>query len=352
MTNFAILIPAYQPDSKLNKLIKDITLDPYFQNVQIVVVDDGSGIEYDPIFNAISSSTSLIRYDKNEGKGFALKTGFKFIKDHLKSVEAVVTIDADGQHTVGDTKKCLQEYERNAQKYPLILGSRNFGKNIPLRSKIGNLMTRDVLSLSLGLDISDTQTGLRVIPTTYFDKMILLEGNRYEFEMQMLLFAKENNVPIIEVPIETIYINENESSHFNPIMDSIKIYKTFLKFILSSASSFIVDISAFSLIVFLIGNQHADTIFIASFLSRFLSSLFNFMMNKAFVFQKGDKTSILKYFMLVIGQISVSALLVTLGNHLFPGVQLSLVKVVVDTILFMISYKIQKKYIFTKKAGI
>ena len=132
MTNFAILIPAYQPDSKLNKLIKDITLDSYFQNVQIVVVDDGSGIEYDPIFNAISSSTSLIRYDKNEGKGFALKTGFKFIKDHLKSVEAVVTIDADGQHTVGDTKKCLQEYERNAQKYPLILGSRNFGKNIPL----------------------------------------------------------------------------------------------------------------------------------------------------------------------------------------------------------------------------
>ncbi|WP_270300456.1 glycosyltransferase [Streptococcus infantarius] len=78
MTNFAILIPAYQPDSKLNKLIKDITLDSYFQNVQIVVVDDGSGIEYDPIFNAISSSTSLIRYDKNEGKGFALKTGFKF----------------------------------------------------------------------------------------------------------------------------------------------------------------------------------------------------------------------------------------------------------------------------------
>lgn len=278
MRHFAILIPAYQPDLKLNKLIKDIKEDYFLSNLPIVIVDDGSGADYDPVFTALESAVHLIRYNDNQGKGFALKTGFRYIAEHLPTIEAVVTIDADGQHSINDTRKCLQEYEKLAHLEPLILGARNFDKDVPMRSKLGNLMTRDVVHLSLGLDITDTQTGLRVIPKTYFEGLVALEGNRYEFEMQMLLFAKEHHIKIVEVPIETIYIDENQSSHFNPIIDSIKIYATFLKFILSSLSSFLVDIAVFSLLVYLLRNHQVDTIFIASFISRFLSSLFNFLM--------------------------------------------------------------------------
>lgn len=211
-------------------------------------------------------------------------------------------------------------------------------------------MTRDILSFSMGLNISDTQTGLRVIPVQYLNKLLELNGERYEYEMQMLLFLKENNIRIVEVPIDTIYIDENNSSHFNPIKDSLKIYSTFLKFIISSSSSFIVDISVFAFLIFLLRNFSINTIFLASFLSRFISSLFNFFMNKAFVFKKGDKTSLIKYFLLVIIQITMSASFVTIINKVLPQFNLTLVKILVDVFLFIFSYQIQKKYIFTKKS--
>lgn len=349
MKKFAILIPAYEPDHKLFNLIHQIKLNSYLKASPIILVDDGSGRSFDTLFNELDSTTHLIRYDENKGKGFALKTGFKYLLSNIKDVDAVVTIDSDGQHTVNDTVNCLKKYENNSSGTPLILGVRNFGRDIPARSKLGNIMTRYILSFSLGLKISDTQTGLRVIPSKYLENLLFLEGNRYEYEMQMLLFAKENKLQIIEVPIETIYINENESSHFNPVIDSIKIYSTFFKFIFSSMSSFFIDIFVFSLIIYAFKNLSIDKIYVASFLSRFISSLFNFLVNRSFVFREGNKVSLIKYFLLVIIQISFSASLISLGIALLPKVQITLMKVIVDLVLFLFSYQIQKKFIFVNK---
>lgn len=346
--NFAILIPSYQPDNKLITLINALIGDDFLKKFPIIVIDDGSGDRYKKIFSEIENYVHLIRYQQNRGKGFALKTGFTYILNELNLIDAVVTIDGDGQHTIKDTVKCLKSYEKNNKLKPIILGSRNFEDNVPLRSKFGNLMTRDVLSFSMGLNVSDTQTGLRVIPMEYLKKLLELKGERYEYEMQMLLFAQENNIRLIEVPIDTIYIDENDSSHFDPIKDSLKIYSTFLKFIISSSSSFIVDISVFTLLIYLLKNYSTNSIFLASFLSRFMSSLFNFFMNKAFVFKKGDKTSLIKYFLLVIIQITLSASLVTITKKVLLQINVTLIKLVVDIFLFIFSYYIQKKYIFTK----
>ncbi|WEM61567.1 glycosyltransferase family 2 protein [Streptococcus parauberis] len=271
--NFAILIPSYQPDFKLIELINALIVDDYLKKCPIIVIDDGSGSGYKKIFSEIEKNVHFITYQENRGKGYALKTGFTYILKKLDFIDAVVTIDGDGQHTIRDTVRCLKSYETNNKLKPVVLGSRNFEDNVPLRSKFGNLMTRDILSFSMGLNISDTQTGLRVIPVQYLNKLLELNGERYEYEMQMLLFLKENNIRIVEVPIDTIYIDENNSSHFNPIKDSLKIYSTFLKFIISSSSSFIVDISVFAFLIFLLRNFSINTIFLASFLSRFISSL-------------------------------------------------------------------------------
>ena len=350
--SIAVIIPAYKPDHRMVALVKELRENHATSLYPIIIVDDGGGIEFKEIFNQVQQHATVLTHPENKGKGAALKTAFKYIAEELSNqVVAGVTIDADGQHTVKDTINCIQAYFKAVQQghQPIVLGSRQFDGKIPLRSKFGNVMTRDVLAMSTGMDITDTQTGLRVIPTQYFAGIIQLPGERYELEMQMLVYAKDHRIPLIEVPIETIYLDENESSHFNPVKDSIRIYAIFFKYLVSSVASFLVDIGVFALVIRLLNNKATNAIMIASYVARAASSVFNFTVNKQLVFQQGDASSKLKYFSLVIAQISVSGLLVSALSKLLVSWDLTVVKTVVDIGLFLISYQIQKRFIFTNR---
>ena len=230
LDDIVIVIPSYNPDKKLLELIKNIRRIISL-TIPTVIVNDGSESETEKYFVQLhaESNCTVLSHSENEGKGKALKTAFHYILNHHPTCNATVTVDGDGQHTPEDIKKCIKAYLY--KKHTVILGSRNFNKEtIPIRSRLGNIFTRKLISNMNNLQLTDTQTGLRVLPFSTLKYLIDIKGDRYEYEMNMLLFFKEQAIPIKEVPIETVYIENNDSSHFNPLVDSVKIYALFLKY--------------------------------------------------------------------------------------------------------------------------
>ncbi|MBO7166964.1 MAG: glycosyltransferase family 2 protein [Kiritimatiellae bacterium] len=223
-----ILIPAYNPDEKLGELIDCLTLYSY----KIVVVNDGSSEKCAHIFDSIRGKVEkILVHERNGGKGKALKTGIKWISENLPTVDGIVTADADGQHRPKDIQKVVEALEGSEKA--LVLGSRVFLKGVPFRSIFGNLWTRFFFWLLAGFFVKDTQTGLRGIPRSLFEPFLEIPGDRYEYELRMLAKARVLGENPIEIPIEAIYINDNASSHFNPIKDSwstqVALWGIFLK---------------------------------------------------------------------------------------------------------------------------
>ena len=216
---YIILIPAYDPDDKLLELLKIIN-----KKYDTVVVDDGSSDK--SIFESASKYAHVISYENNMGKGYALKTGFEYIDKKYKNY-IIVTMDADMQHTLEDAIK-LCDYVNDHEDI-LALGRRHWDKNTPFTNRMGNKITRFVFKKKTGFAIYDTQNGLRAFSYKLTPYMLKTEGNRYEYEMNMLLDLKKNNIEYKEIDIKTIYIGKNETSHFKVIKDSFKIYKQIFK---------------------------------------------------------------------------------------------------------------------------
>lgn len=221
-----ILIPAYEPDNKLIELVKKLSKE----DLDIIIIDDGSGPSYQEIFNKCKNTSKVISYKTNQGKGYALKTGLKYIKENYQNEYIIVTMDCDGQHTIKDANKLIEASINNTDT--LFLGKRIRSQKTPLRSRLGNSITRFVYKITTGLDIYDTQTGLRVFTNSLIDYMINIEGNRFEYEMNVLLSCAKDKINIKEIEIETIYIDNNSKSHFNAIKDSYRIYKNIIKYTL------------------------------------------------------------------------------------------------------------------------
>ncbi|MGD6968100.1 glycosyltransferase [Rossellomorea vietnamensis] len=344
--NTVLLIPSYNPDEKLKILVDEIIKANYSK---ILVINDGSIVEKKEIFDTLSQldEVTVISHTVNQGKGRALKTGFDYIRNHFHN-HATVTVDADGQHAVEDIGKVALELQQNPES--LILGVRDFsGEDIPARSRFGNNLTKVVVKFTLGITITDTQTGLRGIPFGMLDNLLSVKGERYEYEMNMILECKNQETSIKEVSIETIYIEENESSHFNPIVDSIKIYSVFLKFISSSLLSFGVDILLFTLFSILFKEIYpVEFILIATVAARILSSLFNYFVNKKIVFRSDSRNTAIRYYALSIIQMLTSAFLVFAVYQLIGDGEVA-IKIVLDSILFLISYVIQREWVFRKR---
>lgn len=363
LNEIAVVIPALNPNERMVSLVKDLH-ESGFEN--IILVDDGSEIENRIYFKACKETYNcrIIRHVVNFGKGMALKSAFNHILDNRPDISGTVTVDCDGQHQVNDIITCAKLVCENPDK--LILGCRQFDdKDIPLRSRFGNKFTRYFIRLLCGIHVSDTQTGLRGMSRELIQEYFAnTKGERFEYEMNMLLAAKDHQVPILEYPIKTIYLENNESSHFNPFIDSIRIYKVFLKFMLSSLSSFIIDIALYYLLgiifrpilgdkvqISLFGIDLSLFIFVRSVLSRLGSSLYNFTINKRQVFHNESKSFgiIIKYYTLCICQLIISTFLVDKAlTFIFSS---TIRKCIIDTILFTISFQIQREWVFKKQKG-
>jgi glycosyltransferase involved in cell wall biosynthesis len=229
--SFVILIPAYKPDQRLVTLVEQLSnasLAP------VVIVNDGSPAEYDPIFTtlALIPRVTVLTHLANQGKGAALRTGFRCIEGYPAEFACTVTADADGQHSVKDILGVAAAAEQNPAA--MIIGSRQFDKDVPPRSMFGNTVTRWVMRLFFGIRLWDTQTGLRGIPRHLLPELIEIPYDHYELEIVMLLVAYRKAVPLFEIPIETIYIEGNRASHFKPLLDSGRVYFVLFRYSLSS----------------------------------------------------------------------------------------------------------------------
>lgn len=353
MKDIPIIIPSYEPDERLVNLCEDL-----FQNnlKNVIVINDGSDFKYDKIFNKIEKNYGyiILKHSVNLGKGRGLKTAFNYLLSKQEEILGCITVDSDGQHMVKDIIKCMNIFKKNSNS--LVLGCRDFKlENVPTKSRLGNNITKNVFRFFLGIKVSDTQTGLRVIPKKFMKELLTTNGERFEFETNMLIDCKDK-YPIIEVPIDTVYDSkENHSTHFNPLVDSIKIYKNifkvFFKYIFSSLSSFIVDILFFSMFIRVFKSfSFGEYIIFSTILARVISSIYNYFLNHKYVFnsQKNKKQTAFKYFALVIVQMILSGLLVTIFVNKFM-INETIAKIIVDTFLFFISFFIQQNLIFSNK---
>ena len=217
------LIPAYQPDKRLIRITEQLAANGF----QVVVVDDGSGAEYADLFLELLPFADVVTHQVNRGKGAALKTGLAAIAEKGSAEYVVVTLDADGQHSIDDVIRVTEAAEKN--KNALILGTRGFDTNVPIKSRLGNDITRCVFSFVTGVKVHDTQTGLRAFSDQDVAFMQKIDGERYEYEINVLLEYAKHNRKMCEVPIATIYLDDNKSSHFHAVRDSVLIYMEILK---------------------------------------------------------------------------------------------------------------------------
>lgn len=336
------LVPSYEPDEALLKVVSEL-LDNSFI---VVVVNDGSASSYDEIFNQLPSDVHYLSYEKNQGKGFALKHGFAYIKDHLNPDSLIVTLDSDGQHRVSDAIKICDVCEREGG---IVLGSRYFGKGTPFKSRFGNFMARTTFLISTRHKIYDTQTGLRAFDFSLLEMLINVKGNRYEYEMNVLLEAVRNDISVKEERIETIYLDNNSGTHYNAFKDTLRIFKEVIKFSASSLIGFLVDYAAFTLLT-LIPCDWARWLIACNIIARVISASVNFTINYKLVFKSQDKVwaAIFKYAMLAIFILGCNTLLLWILVEQ-AGMNKYLAKVIVEVTMFITNWLVQRLFVFRKK---
>ena len=349
--NVTVVLPSLNPDEKLRLVVEGLCQAGFDD---IIIVNDGSDASCLANFPSPDEfpNIEILTHSVNRGKGAALKTAFNHFLQTRTGRVGVVTVDGDNQHHPADVLACAEVLCAVPQH--LILGVRDFsGPEVPARSRRGNRITSFVFRIFCGINFSDTQTGLRAIPAAHLPRLLTVEGERYEYETNMLLELKRARIKWIEVPIRTVYIEQNQTSHFRPVVDSWRIYKLILKFLFSSGAGSIVDISVFYLLALCFGTAQTNmTIYLYTAIARLLSSLTNFVINRNAVFHSTGNIgkTLVRYYMLAIPQLFVSAFLVdrltsamyVQGSSFF----VTLCKIVVDVILFLISFRIQHEWVF------
>ncbi len=342
-----VVIPAYQPDEKLLKTVAELRQKTAYT---LIVVDDGSSPDRQPIFDKLEHDVTVLHHEVNRGKGAAMKTAFAYIQEHFPGDEGIVTVDADGQHLVPDIVRVSEDWA--AHPDALVLGSRRFTGNVPFKSRAGNAITRQVFRASTGVKVFDTQTGLRAFAVSRVPMMLEMHGDRYEYEINVLLYATRHRVPIREVPIETVYIEENASSHFHPVRDAWRIYKMILMFAASSLVAAVVDYvlvlllePLFSYLTAVTAPAVSAPLLAATAVARVVSSLCNYFINGKLVFEECSKRSILRYYLLVVAIYAVNYTLLVALDMILP---LWLAKLIVEIVLYPISFYMQRRFVFAK----
>jgi len=339
LARLAVLIPSWQPEPALTQLVNDLSTHGFGA---IILVNDGSSPQSAPIFEPLTaiSSVHLLTHAVNLGKGRALKTGINYTLTALPQIDGLITADADGQHTVKDiVRVALALPSSNGS---VVLGARTFAADVPLRSRFGNVLTRNIFAFVTGAKLADTQTGLRAFPRNLLPELLTLDGERYEYEMTVLAHVCRQRKPV-EVPIETVYIDGNRSSHFDPIRDSMRIYFVLARFYFSAIVAAGIDFAGFSIAFAVTHNIFASVAF-----GR-LSSLVNFALNKKYVFQSraSVKGTLARYYVLVAVIAGLSYLLIW-SLHRYLHWNVFAAKLVVDTLLSLVSFSVQRTFVFRK----
>ena len=338
-----VLIPAYEPDARLLTLLD--ALRAAAPQLTVLVVDDGSGAASAPVLDAVRArGCRVLTHPVNRGKGAALRTGLAHVLEHAPGQD-VVCADSDGQHRPADVLRvaaCLRDGPE------LVLGVRGFTGPVPLRSRFGNALTRTLVRLATGTDVRDTQTGLRGYAAGLLPWLLSVPGERFEYELAVLLQAARLGLPIDQLPIDTVYLAGNASSHFRPVVDSLRVYGPLLPFLLSSLAAFALDTAALLVL-------HAVTggLLLPVAGARLLSAAVNFAVNRRLVFRAGGLDGLgraaLRYgalaTVLLVANYGLLALLTRVGLPLLAA------KLVTEVCLVAAGYLAQRHLVFRRPAA-
>lgn len=350
-----LVIPSLHPSQEFPGLVAEMQAAGF---TDVLVVDDGSGPAYAPVFDAIAArpGCAVIALEENLGKGGALKTAMRHCLER-PDVTAVVTADSDGQHSTQDILAVSEQLATamREDERVCVLGVRDFDlPDLPTKSRIGNQLTTGVVKVLLGRSIPDTQTGLRGFSRQLLPELLAVRGTRFEYEMNALMWMLGHQVRVDEVPIETIYHDEdNSQTHFRPVQDSVRIYGHLFAqaagFVITSLLGFVVDVALFAVIIDAAfdGAAHFTAVATATVAARIVSALFNFALNRRLVFQSKEKAShaLARYFALAVGLLAASAVLTTVVAGVLQG-HVVWAKIIVDGCLFVASYLLQRRWVF------
>lgn len=344
-----LLVPAYEPDARLVDLVASVRSAA--PEVRVLVVDDGSGPAFEHVFDTVRDLGAIVVVlPVNRGKGAALKVGFTHA-DLVHPGEDVVCADCDGQHSVVDILRVAGRIGRSralGSQDAMVLGARGLTGRVPARSRVGNSMTRVLFRLVTRVPVQDTQTGLRGYPASMLPWLRSVPGDRFEYELNLLLRARGAGYRIEEVEIATIYLEENASSHFRPVVDSLRISAPLLRFSLSSLGAFALDTVALLGLHALTGSLLASVVG-----ARAVSSGANFAANRRLVFDRDHRTRLgtaaAHYWALALGLLVANAALLTVLTR--AGAGLLLAKVATEVVLFVVSFQAQRRFVFRPGAS-
>lgn len=351
----AVVIPALSPGTEFPPYISELIGAGFSR---IIVVNDGSSLEFDRVFDSVGNSplVTVLSHKRNLGQGASLKTAYKHLIDNPGALIGAVTADADGQHAIEDILNVADSLvDKNLDHLTATIGSRELtSRKIPWKSRVGNGITSAVVKVLFGKYLMDTQTGLRAFPLSLLPRLVKVSGDRFEYNMNVLLNLMGNGIEIKSVPIRTIYHDTaNSVSHFRPLIDSFRIYfiifRQFFKFASSSLVSAAVDLSLFVLFIELLfqGSPDPRSIITSAVLARIGSTLVNFAVNRKLVFgnKEQKRKTMTRYYALVITILSASALGSAYLAQVLEG-RVVWAKVIVDSTLFAFSYLTQRHWVF------
>ena len=347
LSRVTAIVPSLDPDARLAGVVESLQKEGFSD---ILLVDDGSKPENKAFFPS-GKGITLLTHEINRGKGAALKTALRYILENRPDTAGALTCDGDGQHLASDARLVCEEMLKTGA---YTLGVRDFSlPEVPPKSRVGNRVSAAALALVSGVKLRDTQTGLRAVPKALLQPMSRVSGDRFEYETNVLLELKNMSAAYTQVTIQTVYLDSNKGTHYRPFADSVRIASLLLKYIGSSLAAFAADILLFSLLNHLLSLG----ILASTVLARAFSSLLNFFLNRQVVFNSHASVgkSILKYYALAVPVMLVSAFGITGLCTLFrldpDSLLVTLIKILVDTVLFLINFRLQKYWIFRKKNG-
>ncbi len=339
---YVVIIPAYQPDQTLVDVCRGLVAAiPERAWPKVIVVDDGSTEpKSKDVFETLRDMQGLeiLVHAKNRGKGAALKTAFAHVLENYPAARCIVTADADGQHRVEDIIRVCDHGLASGQT---VFGVRSFGADVPLRSRFGNKLTRTLFKTMLGVDISDTQTGLRAIPRSSLVDLLAIDYDRYNFEFEALIRLVRRG-KVLQLPIETVYEPGNPSSHFNPLLDSARIYA-----VLFRHASLVSLIAVCDIVLFTIMSALGFSVAGALMSSRTVTTVLYFTVAREAVFRsKGNVVRQgLLFLLLVAGNVALLTPFITMANSEL-GVSKTLAMLVGQTFLYVSNFLWQNYIIF------
>ena len=354
--NAVAVVPVYNPEPALSGLCAGLL--GKFETV--LVIDDGSDRHVED-FAKLPKEVEIVRHAANCGKGRAIKTACAWVVKNRPGVRGVVFADGDGQHLPEDVCRVA---ERMRETDAVVLGVRDFARDVPLRSRIGNISASFLIRTFFRIPIRDSQTGLRAIPSRLLGAMCGIAGERYEYEIRLFGLLHDLDERLEQVRIETVYLSDNRASHFRPVADSLRVCREFFgmalsrffRFSLFSLLAFVVDNAVFSVSLFglrPLGLCRRDAILYSLVAARVISASLNCLCNGLYVFHArcGWAHSCLRYALLALANAAASyagtLLLSTLCDA--QGLLITALKIVVEVVLFVVSYEFQVKWVFKEK---